>query len=391
MHAYHCLNPIAKEGLDLFTNDFTAVSSVEEAQAVLVRSAAMHDIELPAGALAVARAGAGVNNIPLDKYAAQGVVVFNTPGANANGVKELVLAGLFMASRDIVGGVNWVQEEKANPDIKKLAEKQKKQFAGCEAEGKKLGVIGLGAIGVKVANAAAHLGMEVLGYDPFISVDAAWNLSRSVQKITNLDDLYAQCDYITIHVPLLDDTKGMIDAQAIGKMKPGVVVLNFARDLLVNENDMVAALEEGKVKKYVTDFPNPTIAGAKGALVIPHLGASTEESETNCAKMAVKQLMDYLENGNIVNSVNYPNCSMGPCAYPARVTIAHKNEKNMIGAFTAVLSEDAHNIGNMTNRSRGEYAYSMFDLESTVSQDIISKLEAIDGVLKVRVMQNGNA
>lgn len=391
MYQYHCLNPIAACGLEQFTPDYTSVSAPQQAQAILVRSASMHELPLSETILAVARAGAGVNNIPLQDYAAQGIVVFNTPGANANGVKELVLAGLFLASRDIIGGVNWVQSQREHEDIAKLAEAQKKQFAGQEILGKKLGVIGLGAIGVQVANAAAHLGMEVLGYDPYISVDAAWNLSRSIRRITNVADLYEECDYITIHVPLLDSTKRMIDKTAIARMKDGVVVLNFARDLLVDEEDMVLALQKGKVARYVTDFPTPATAGAKGAIVIPHLGASTQESEDNCAKMAVKQLRDYLENGNIKNSVNFPNCDMGISSYPARVTIAHKNVKNMIGAFTSVFSEEAHNIGNMINKSRGEYAYSMFDLESPVSGQLLEKLRAVDGVLKVRVIGHGDA
>lgn len=391
MYYYHCLNPIAACGLELFTPDYTSVFTPEQAQAILVRSAGMHELELPETVLAVARAGAGVNNIPLGDYAARGIVVFNTPGANANGVKELVLAGLLLASRDIIGGVNWVQSQRDNGELAKLAEKQKKQFAGREILGKKLGVIGLGAIGVQVANAAAHLGMEVLGYDPYISVDAAWNLSRTIRRITNVADIYGECDYITIHVPLLDSTKRMIDKTAIAAMKDGVVVLNFARDLLVEEEDMVLALQSGKVARYVSDFPNPTTAGAKGAIVIPHLGASTEESEDNCARMAVKELRDYLENGNIKNSVNYPDCDMGIPSYPARVTIAHKNVKNMISAFTSIFSEEAHNIGNMLNKSRGEYAYSMFDLESPVSAQLLEKLQGVDGVLKVRVIGHGDA
>lgn len=386
MFKYHCLNPIAACGLDLFDENYTQADTMEEADAVLVRSAAMHDMELPENLQAVARAGAGVNNIPLTKCADHGIVVFNTPGANANGVKELVLAGLFLASRDIVGGVNWVQSERQNEDIAKLSEKQKKQFAGNEIQGKKLGIIGLGAIGVLVANAATHLGMEVLGYDPYISVDAAWKLSRSIRHITNVEDIYKECDYITIHVPLMDSTKKMINQTALDKMKDGVVVLNFARDLLVDEDAMVAALKVGKVKRYVTDFPNPVTAGAKGTIVIPHLGASTEEAEDNCAQMAVKELRNYLENGNIQNSVNYPNCDMGIPAYPARVAICHKNIKNMISQFTTILSEDSHNIENMTNKSRGDYAYSMFDLDSDVSAELVRKLEEVEGVLKVRVI-----
>ena len=386
MYQYKCLNQIAQTGLDQFTRDYARTEELEEADAVLVRSASLHDMEFPGRLQAIARAGAGVNNIPLGKCAEHGVVVFNTPGANANGVKELVIAGLLLAARDIVGGVNWVQSERMNEELSSLAEKKKKQFAGHEIEGKKLGIIGLGAIGVKVANAAVHLGMEVLGYDPYISVDAAWNLSRSIRHITNVEEIYRECDYITIHVPLLDSTRRMINADAIEKMKDGVVVLNFARDLLVDEEAMVLALKTGKVSRYVTDFPNTTTAGAKGAIVIPHLGACTEEAEESCARMAVKELRDYLENGNIKNSVNYPNCDMGVPSYPARVAICHRNVKNMLSQFTTILGEENYNIGNMTNKSRGDYAYSMFDLESPASPELIRRLETVEGVLKVRVI-----
>ena len=386
MYQYKCMNQIAQFGLNHFTEDYKQTENMEEADALLVRSAALHEVEFPENLKAIARAGAGVNNIPLTKCADQGIVVFNTPGANANGVKELVLAGMLLAARDIVGGVNWVQSERMNEDISKLAEKQKKQFAGHEIQGKKLGIIGLGAIGVQVANAATHLGMEVLGYDPYISVEAAWNLSRNIRHITNVDDIYKECDYITIHVPLLDSTKGMINAEAIEKMKDGVVVLNYARDLLVDEKAMVDALKKGKVARYMTDFPNTTTAGAKGVIVTPHLGASTEEAEENCARMAVKEVRCYLEHGNIQHSVNYPDCDMGIPSYPARVAICHKNVKNMLSQFTTILGVANYNIGNMTNKSRGDYAYSMFDLESPASPELIEKLEAVDGVLKVRVI-----
>lgn len=386
MYQYKCMNQIAQFGLDHFTEDYKQTENMEEADALLVRSAALHEIDFPENLKAIARAGAGVNNIPLTKCADQGIVVFNTPGANANGVKELVLAGMLLAARDIIGGVNWVQSERMNEDISKLAEKQKKQFAGHEIQGKKLGIIGLGAIGVQVANAATHLGMEVLGYDPYISVEAAWNLSRNIHHITNVDDIYKECDYITIHVPLLDSTKGMINAEAIEKMKDGVVVLNYARDLLVDEKAMVDALKRGKVARYMTDFPNTTTAGAKGVIVTPHLGASTEEAEENCARMAVKEVRCYLEHGNIQHSVNYPDCDMGIPSYPARVAICHKNVKNMLSQFTTILGDANYNIGNMTNKSRGDYAYSMFDLESPASPELIKKLETVDGVLKVRVI-----
>ena len=335
----------------------------------------------------IARAGAGVNNIPVKDCAEKGVVVFNTPGANANGVKELVLAGMLLASRDIVGGIEWVAKEKDQEDIDKLAEKQKKQFAGCEIMGKKLGIIGLGAIGAMVANAASALGMEVYGYDPYISIDAAWNLSRTIKHIKSLDEIYSQCDYITIHVPLLDSTKEMINKEALDKMKDGVVLLNFARDLLVDEDALIEALDSGKVKKYVTDFANHTVAGHKGILVTPHLGASTEESEENCAVMAVKEVRDFLENGNIKNSVNFPNCDMGTCAAVGRIAICHKNIPNMISQFTKILGAEGLNIADMTNKSKGEYAYTLIDLESTASREALDELKAIEGVSRVRVVK----
>ena len=387
MYQYHCLNPIAAKGLDLFGEDYKKTETLYEADAVLVRSAKMHDMELPEGVKAIARAGAGVNNIPVMDCAEKGIVVFNTPGANANGVKELVLAGMLLASRDIVGGIEWVAKEKDQEDIGKLAEKQKKQFAGCEIMGKKLGIIGLGAIGAMVANAASALGMEVYGYDPYISIDAAWNLSRTIKHIKSLDEIYSQCDYITIHVPLLDSTKEMINKEAFSKMKDGVVLLNFARDLLVDENALIEALESGKVKKYVTDFANHTVAGHKGILVTPHLGASTEESEENCAVMAVKELRDFLENGNIKNSVNFPNCDMGTCVAVGRIAITHKNVPNMISQFTKILGAEGLNIADMTNKSKGEYAYTLIDLESTASKEALDELKSIEGVSRVRVIK----
>ena len=325
MYKINCLNPIAEVGMNVFTEAYEKVDNFADAQVAMVRSAAMHDMDLPEGLLVVARAGAGVNNIPLDKCAEQGIVVFNTPGANANGVKEAVLAGMFLAARDIVGGVNWVQSVNTDPAVDKLVEKGKKQFAGTELKGKKLGVIGLGAIGVRVANACSLLGMEVYGYDPFISVDAAWSLSRDVKHISNLDDIYANCDYITVHVPLMDSTRKMINVEAIEKMKDQVIVLNFARDLLVDDDAMEAALASGKVRRYVTDFPNAKTAQMKGVIAIPHLGASTEESEDNCAVMAAQEVRDFVENGNIKNSVNYPACDMGVCKSEGRVVICHKN------------------------------------------------------------------
>ena len=387
MFQLNCLNPISKVGLDNLTADYQLTEDVNAADGILVRSASMHEMELPKNLLAVARAGAGVNNIPLDKCAEQGIVVFNTPGANANGVKELVLAGMLLAARDVVGGIEWVKSAKDDENIAKTAEKEKKNFAGTEIQGKKLGVIGLGAIGVKVANAAIGLGMDVYGYDPYLSVNAAWNLSRSVKHVFNVEDIYAECDYITVHVPLLDSTKGMINKEAIDKMKDGVVILNFARDLLANETDVLAALESGKVARYVSDFPNPTTAGKKGCIVIPHLGASTEESEDNCAVMAVEELKDYLENGNIKNSVNYPACDMGVCTKAGRVAIFHKNIANMITKFTAVFGDKGINISDMTNKSRGEVAYTMLDIETAAPEDAVAALEAIDGVFRVRIVK----
>nr|WP_297873637.1 phosphoglycerate dehydrogenase [uncultured Blautia sp.] len=387
MYRYHCLNPISEVGLDRFPGKYESTEKLEEADAVLVRSADMHEMELPEKTAAVARAGAGVNNIPIEALGKKGVVVFNTPGANANGVKEMVIAGMLLASRDIVGGIEWLEQQEATEDIAKKAEKKKKQFAGCEISGKKLGIIGLGAIGVRVANAAVHLGMEVYGYDPFISVDAAWSLSRSIHHINDISQIYRDCDYITIHVPLMDSTKKMIGSDEIAQMKDGVVLLNFARDLLVDEEALAVALEEGKVKKYVTDFANPIVAKAPNTLVTPHLGASTEESEDNCAVMAVKQVMDYLENGNIKNSVNYPNCDAGTCVDEGRLTINHKNIPNMISQFTKVLGDAGVNISNMTNKSKGDLAYTILDVATPISKDVAKSLKEINGVYKVRIVK----
>ena len=387
MFKYHCLNPIAQVGLEGFTEDYVKTDNIEEADGILVRSANMHDMPLPANLLAVARAGAGVNNIPLDKCAGKGIVVFNTPGANANGVKEIVIAAMLLASRDIVGGINWVEENKDNPDIAKAAEKVKKNLAGTEIQDKKLGIIGLGAIGVKVANVAKHMGMEVYGYDPYVSVDAAWNLSRDVKHVINVDEIYENCDVITIHVPLLDSTREMINEDAISKMKDGVILLNFARDLLVDEEAVLAGIEKGRVRKYVSDFPNTTTAGKPGGIVIPHLGASTEESEDNCAVMAVKELKNFLENGNINNSVNYPNCDMGICDQAGRIAIFHLNVANMITKFTALFGDNGINISDMTNKSKGDIAYTMLDVEERPSEEIIDTLRSIPGVIRVRVVK----
>ncbi len=387
MPVLHCLNPISPVGLAKLPENYQLTEDISQAEGLLVRSASMHDMDLPQGLLAVARAGAGVNNIPLEALAAKGVVVFNTPGANANGVKELVLAGMFLAARDIAGGIRWVEENKDRQDIAKAAEKEKKQFAGYELDGKKLGIIGLGAIGVQVANAARNLGMEVYGYDPYVSVDAAWNLSRDVRHVFQVEDIYRDCDYITIHVPLMDATRGMIGEEAISKMKEGVVLLNFARDLLVQEEAVVAALARGRMRAYVTDFPNPTTAGKKGCIVIPHLGASTEESEDNCAKMAVKELVEYLEHGNIKNSVNYPDCDMGPALQEGRIAIFHKNIAQMISQFTTCIGAEGINITDMTNKSKKEVAYTLLDIEKKADADLLAKLSAIEGVFRVRAIR----
>ncbi len=387
MFRYACLNPIAQIGLDRFNDDYVKTEDVNEAQGILVRSAVMHDMEFSDELLAIARAGAGVNNIPLERCAKQGIVVFNTPGANANGVKELVLAGMLYASRDIVEGIDWVRGQKDNGDVAKAAEKEKKKFAGTEIEGKKLGIIGLGAIGVRVANAAVNLGMEVYGYDPYVSVDAAWNLSRSIHHVLDVNDIYANCDIITIHVPLLDSTRGMIGQDAIDKMKQGVILINMARDVLVDEPAVLKAIDEGKVRRYVSDFPNSTVAGHPGCITTPHLGASTEESEDNCAKMAVSELRDYLENGNITNSVNYPKCNMGVCETPGRIAVFHKNVANMITAFTAIIGESGVNIAEMANKSKGDVAYTMFDLDSPAAEDIAQKLQTVEGVFRVRIVK----
>ena len=387
MRNIYCFNAISKYGTDRLTADYALTDDLAKAEGVLVRSAALHETEFGDSLLAIARAGAGVNNIPLDRCANEGIVVFNTPGANANGVKELVIAGLLLAARDVVGGIEWCKENKEDANIAKTVEKAKKAFAGYEIKGKKLGVIGLGAIGAEVANTAAALGMEVYGYDPYISINAAWALSRDVKHITSVDTIYQECDYITVHVPLLDSTRGMINGQTIGQMKDGVVVLNFARDLLVDDDAMAAALETGKVRRYVTDFPNPKSVAMKNVIAIPHLGASTEESEDNCAKMAVEELMDYLENGNIRNSVNYPNCDMGVCRAASRVAVLHLNVPNMIGQITGILASGNVNISDMTNKSRDKYAYTLLDLENPAEEDMVEKLKAIKGVLRVRVIK----
>ncbi len=381
-----CLNPIAKIGLDNMPAGYELCDDLNGADGVLVRSAKMHDLELPESLLAIARAGAGVNNIPLDKCAEKGIVVFNTPGANANGVKELVIAGMLLAARDVVGGIEWVNANKDDADIAKNMENAKKAFAGYELKGKKLGVIGLGAIGILVANTARHFGMEVYGCDPYLSVTNALKLSRDVKVVKSNEEIFSTCDYITVHVPLMDSTKGLISEEAIAMMKPTTVVLNFARDILVDEKAMVKALEEGRIRKYVSDFPNPTTAGAKNVILTPHLGASTEESEDNCAVMAVDEIVDFIENGNIRNSVNYPAVNLGPAAAPARIAVAHRNVPNVISGFTSLAGASGLNIDNMVSASRGEYSYALFDVADKVSPDFVQKASALDGVLKVRVI-----
>lgn len=387
MFQYTCLNPIAAVGLDNLTEDYTKTEDFAQADAVLVRSAAMHDMELSDKLCAIARAGAGVNNIPLDKCAEKGIVVFNTPGANANGVKELLISGMLLAARDIVGGIDWVKANADDENISKSMEKAKKNFAGSELKGKKLGVIGLGAIGVLVANAANRLGMDVYGVDPFLSVKNALTLSRDITVCKSYDELYKTCDYITVHVPYMPETKGLLNKAAFDQMKDGVVVLNVARDLLVNDDDMKEALESGKVAKYVTDFPNPAVVKMPNVIATPHLGASTEESEDNCAIMAVEEIRDFMENGNIRNSVNYPACDAGVCETKGRITVAHKNIPNMLTQFTNVFSSEGINIAHMTNKSRGDYSYCIFDIDSDSTEAFAEKLSAIDGVLKVRIIK----
>ena len=387
MYQIHYLNPISPKGTALWTEDYHTTPDAADADAILVRSAAMHDMEFSEKLLAVARAGAGVNNIPLEKCAEQGIVVFNTPGANANSVMELALCGMLLGCRDIVGGINWVQSIAGDGDVAKKVEKGKSKFAGHEIRHKSLGVIGLGAIGGPLANAARRLGMNVYGCDPYISIDAAWHLDSHVHRVKTRDEIFEKCDIITLHVPLVDDTKKMINRDAIAKMKDGVIILNFARDLLVDDDAMAEALASGKVSRYVTDFPNDKTANMPGCIAIPHLGASTEESEDNCAKMAVRQVMDYLENGNIVNSVNFPACDMGVCTKAGRIAIQHRNIPNMLSRFTGAFSAENVNISDLVNRSKGAYAYTMLDLDSPICPKLVEELKKVDGVIRVRVIK----
>ena len=387
MAKVHYLNNISEKGTALLTDNYQVTENAQEANAILVRSAAMHDMEISKELLCVARAGAGVNNIPLDKMADAGVVVFNTPGANAHSVMEAALCGMLLGARDIVGGINWVQSIKDQPDVAKLVEKGKSKFAGHEIAGKSLGVIGLGAVGGPLANAARKLGMKVYGCDPFISVEAAWHLDSHIVRVKTRDEIYENCDIISLHTPLLDDTRKMINAEAIAKMKDGVIILNFARDLLVDDDAMEEALKSGKVRRYVTDFPNDRTANMEGVIAIPHLGASTEESEDNCAKMAVRQVMDFIENGNITNSVNFPNCDLGVCNKASRITILHGNIPNCLSRFTSIISAEGINISDMVNRSRGDHAYTMLDLDHVPSAAAVDMLQRIQGVFRVRVIK----
>lgn len=387
MFKYNCLNAISEAGLKSLSSDFVKTDDVNEAEAILVRSAAMHDMEFSDNLLAVARAGAGVNNIPLDKCAEKGIVVFNTPGANANGVKELVIAAMILTSRNLIAANGWVNENKDDENIGKTMEKAKSKFAGREVKGKKLGVIGLGAIGVLVANAASSLGMEVIGCDPFLSVQNALNLSRKVKLVKEREEVFRECDYITVHVPLLDDTKEMINADTISMMKDGVIILNFARDLLVKEDAVIEGLASGKIAGYATDFPSVKLANTKGVVAFPHLGASTTESEDNCAVMAAAEITDYLENGNIRNSVNFPTCDMGVCSQAGRIAVLHKNVPNIISGLTTVFGQSGINIDKMMNQSRGEYAYSIIDIDKAGAKDIADEIATKEGILKVRVIK----
>ncbi|WP_148138323.1 3-phosphoglycerate dehydrogenase family protein [Olsenella sp. HMSC062G07] len=387
MHTIHCMNNIAKVGTDRLGPNYALTDDLGEADAIMLRSANLHGVTFPRGLLAIARAGAGVNNIPVDRCAEEGIVVFNTPGANANAVKELVFCGLLMASRDIIGGNEWVRDNCDDPELAKKTEKAKKRFAGCELAGKKLGVIGLGAIGAAVANTATRFGMEALGYDPYLSINAAWGLDRRIRHVTDVNEIFRTCDYITIHVPATDDTRGMIGAEALSQMKRGVVILNLARDVLVDEQAMAEALDDGLVARYVCDFPNPATANMKNAIVLPHLGASTGEAEDNCAIMAATELKDYLENGNLSHSVNYGTIDMGPLpAGRARISVFHANAQGLIGKISSTLASSDLNIENMANKSHGGNAYTLIEVTGDVTKAPVDELAAIEGVRRVRLI-----
>ena len=386
MYKIHCMNRISQAGVDQLYGTFAPAQSLADADAVVVRSANMHDEQLPDQLLAVARAGAGVNNIPIDRCTEQGTVVFNTPGANANGVKEMVIAGMLLASRDILGSTRWVAEHADEENIAAAAEKAKAQFGGSEIAGKTLGVIGLGAIGAMVANAGRSLGMHVLGYDPYLSVKYAWSLDRHVHAVRNVGDIYSQADFISIHVPASDKTRHMIGRDQIAQMKSGVVMLNFARDVLVDELAMADALASGHVSRYVTDFANPITTHMKGAIVTSHLGASTVEAEDNCAAMAISELRSYLLEGNIVNSVNFGNVDLGPIETDERIVVLHRNIPNMIGNFSKILSEAHLNIENMANKRRGEVATTLLETSGPWNDSVISQIAAVDGVFRARMI-----
>ena len=381
------LNKISETGLCKLSNEYNCSTEMANPDAILVRSASMHEMDFEENTLAIARAGAGVNNIPIDKCSEAGIVVFNTPGANANAVKELVLTGLFLSSRKIIPAIEWAKTLKGNGDtVPKDVEKGKGAFAGPEIKGKTLGVIGLGAIGILVANAAAALGMNVIGYDPFLSVEQSITLNHHIKLTDNLNTIYTESDYITLHLPLNDKTRGLINAETIGIMKDGVRILNFARGELVDTANILEALENGKVSAYVTDFPNDAVIGATGVIAIPHLGASTPESEDNCAVMAVQQVADYLENGSIVNSVNYPAVTLAP-SDKHRITIMHKNISGIVSKITSAFANEDVNIDNMVNKSKGEYAYTVVDSDTEASAEAISALKKINGIIRIRVIK----
>lgn len=388
MPRIHCLNNISRKGTDKLPENYNLVDALEEADGVLVRSAKLHDTEFPESLLAIARAGAGVNNIPLDRCAEQGIVVFNTPGANANAVKELIICSMLLGSRGIIAGNQWIRDNANDPEIAKTVEKAKKEFAGREIAGKKLGVIGLGAIGALVANAAEELGMEVYGYDPYVSVGAAWRISSTVNHVTNLDDICANCDYITIHVPAMESTLGMIDAHQIEIMKPDAVLMNFSRDTLVDQDAVAAALNNDTLGCYITDFVTPQALAAKNCIIMPHIGASTAEAEENCAVMAVDEIVDYIDNGNIRNSVNYPACEMGPApATGSRIAVLHKNVPGIINTITASINAQGTNLANITSKARGDYAYALIDIDAALSDDALATITGAEGVIRVRVIK----
>ena len=387
MFKINCLNKISPNGLRVLTNNYDITDDINEADAILVRSAVMHEMELPKSVVAVARAGAGVNNIPLDKYAEKGVVVFNTPGANANAVKEIVLSALLLASRDLIGGNEWVRENASDENIAKTAEKAKSQFAGTEIKGKIIAVIGLGAIGVLVANACLNLGMSVIGYDPYLSQINALNLDRHVTYTSNLEEAIISADFVTIHVPAMDATKKMINKNIISKMKQGSVLLNFSRDVIVDEEALKVALENGDVRKYVSDFANPFSVNMPNTIILPHLGASTEEAEDNCAAMACEEVMDYIENGNIKNSVNYPACDAGVCKNEGRISVIHKNVAGVINKISDAFAQKNINIANMVSKAKGDYAYMILDIDSASKAEFVNELEAVEGVVRARIVK----